>query len=104
MKEYYTSKCKEYNKNTKQLWQMINSIVSKTKHTGRIIPFITIDGAKTYDPKKIADEFGSFYANLGADLAKKIPNSQKSVNDYVAKIPRTLNSLVIKKIEYPEVE
>ena len=104
MKECYTAKCKEHNKNTKQLWQMINSIVSKTKHTGRIIPFITINGVKTYDPKKIADEFGNFYSNMGADLAMKILKSQKSVNDYVTQIPRTLNSLVIKKIEYPEVK
>ena len=53
---------------------------------------------KMYDLKKMVDEFGSFYANMGADLAKKIPNSQKSVNNYVTKIPRTLNSLVIKKM------
>ena len=42
MEEYYTTKCKEYIKNNKQLWQVINSIVGKSKHTGRIIPFITI--------------------------------------------------------------
>ena len=62
-----------------------NNIVDKTKHTGRVIPYTTIDGVKTYDTKRIADEFGSFYVNMGANLAKQIPNSKKHVNEYITK-------------------
>ena len=52
MKEYYKTKYMEYSKNTRKLWQVINNIVGKTKHTGRVIPFITIDSVKTYDANK----------------------------------------------------
>ena len=56
--EYYATKCREYGKNTKQLWKMINGIIGKRKHSGSIISHITINGVKTYDTKKIANEFG----------------------------------------------
>ena len=55
--EYYATKCREYGKNTKQLWKMINGIIGKRKHSGSIISYITINGVKTYDTKKIANEF-----------------------------------------------
>ena len=97
-------KCKEYKKNTKRLWQVINSIVGKTKHSGRIIPFITIEGVRTYDSRKIADEFGCFYANIGANSAKRIPESRKGVHEYISRIPWTLNSLAVSKVGYTEIE
>ena len=56
-------------------------------HTGRVIPYITINGIKNYDQKIIANEFKSFYANLGSNLAKKIQTSEISVDQYISKIP-----------------
>ena len=47
---YHKTKCTDYKNITRKLWQLINSAISKTKHTGSIIPDITIDGLKTYDP------------------------------------------------------
>ena len=68
--ECYSSKCKEYGRNTKQLWRLINGIITKKKHTGNVIPFISIKGIKTYNPHKIANEFGRYYASMGAELAR----------------------------------
>ena len=64
-------------KNTKQLWKMINGIIGKRKHSGSIISYITINGVKTYDTKKIANDFGRYYATMGADLAIKNTGEQK---------------------------
>ena len=64
MKNYYATKCTEYRDNTRKLWQVINQTIGKTKHRS-IIPFISIEGIKTYDAKRISNEFGKFYANLG---------------------------------------
>ena len=102
--EYYASKCKEYGKNTKQLWKLINGVICKKKHSGSIIPFITINRIKTYDPRKIADEFGHFYATMGSELAGKIPESRKKIHDYISDIPRTLNSLVVANIKHTDIE
>ena len=65
MKKYYATKCMEYRDNTMKLWQVINQTIGKTKNSGSIIPFISIEGIKTYDAKRISNEFGKFYANLG---------------------------------------
>ena len=102
--EYYATKCREYGKNTKQLWKMINDTICKRKHSGSIISYITINGVKTYDANKIANEFGQYYATMGADLARKIPESKKKVQEYVHFIPRTLNSLAVGRVEYTDIE
>ena len=104
MTTYYTSKCKEYEKNSKRLWQVINGIVGKMKHSGTIIPFITINGVKNYDHKKMTNEFGSFYVNLGLNLASKILASETSVDQYISTIPRTLMSLAAKATTMTETE
>ena len=102
--EYYASKCKEYGKNTKQLWKLINGVICKKKHSGSIRPYITVNGIKTYDPKKIANEFGHFYATMGSELARKIPKNRRNIHDYVSDIPRTLNSLVVGNIKHTDIE
>ena len=87
MKQYYFTKCTEYRDNTTKLWQVINQTIGKTKNSGSIIPFITIEGIKTYDAKRISNEFGKFYANLGRNLASQISPGIRRVDDYLTNIP-----------------
>ena len=81
----------------------MNCIVGKSKHTERIIPYITTEGIKTYD-KRIADEFSHFCVNMASNLANKILESRKNVQEYISDIPHTLNSLAVGKIGYIEIE
>ena len=104
MKNYYATNCMEYRDNTIKLWQVINQTIGKTKNSGSIIPFISIEGIKTYDAKRISNEFGKFYANLGQNLASQISPGIRSVDDYLANIPRTLNSIVLKPTTQLEIE
>ena len=87
MKKYYATKCTEYRDNTTKLWQVINQTIGKTKNSGSIIPFITIEGIKTYDVKRISNEFSKFYANLGRNLASQISPGIRRVDDYLTNIP-----------------
>ena len=66
---------------------MINRVIGKVKHTSSIIPHITIDGLKIYNPKKIANEFGRFYSSLGEKLASKIVTRNTDIDTYLSKIP-----------------
>ena len=102
--DYYNVKCKECSTNTRLLWKLINQTVGKTKHSGSIIPYITINGLQTYQPKRIAQHFGKFYSNMGADLAATIPKGSKDINDYLQKIPRTLSSVVLTCTNVMEIE
>ena len=41
---------------------------------------------------------------MGANLAKKIPESKKRLHKYISKIPQMLNSLVVGNVGYMEIE
>ena len=75
----------------------------QTKHGGSNIPYISIDGVKTYNPKKISNAFRSFYANLGSNLAKKIQNGKTNIDEYINMIPCNLNSLVLRQTLEKEI-
>ena len=57
-----------------------------------------------YDANKITNEFSRYYATMVSDLARKILDSKRKVQEYVHDIPRTLNSLVVGRVEYTDIE
>ena len=59
---------------------------------------------KTSNPEKIANEFSKFYSTLGNNLALQISCGPQSAEHYVNKIPRNLNSLVMRSITMQEIE
>ena len=82
---------------------MINQIISRQKHRGSLIQCISIDGMKTYDPQTISNAFGSFYANLGSNLAKQIKPGKTEISEYINAIPHTLNSLALTPMNQQEI-
>ena len=101
---YYQNKAKEFANDTKKLWDLLNQVIGKTKNKGCIIPYITIDGLKTYTPSKIANEFGKYYATVGEIMACKIGKGQHDIDHYITKIPRNLSSLVFRFTNVVEIE
>ena len=101
---YYKKKIQESKTNTKKLWKVINNITGKHKHSGSIIPYITVDGAHKYNPDVIANEFGKFYSQLGSTLDSQIKRSTKPIEEYLSKIPRTLQSLALHSASASEIE
>ena len=78
-------------------------MISRQKHSGSLISFISIDGIKTYDPQTISNAFGSFFANLGSNLAKQIKPGKTEINEYINAIPCTLNSLALTPTNQQEI-
>ena len=101
---YYSNKSKEYKNNTKNLWQLINSQLGKCKHKGSIIPYISVGGIRTNDPKAIVNSFGKFYSELGMNLASTIKPSQMLISAYISNIPRNLHSIFINPTNQQEIE
>ena len=104
MKNYYTTKCIDYKDNTRKLWHVINQTIGKTKHGKSIIPYISVDGIKTYDAKRISNEFGKFYANLSQNLASKISPGRTTAQDYLTRIPHMINSMMLNPTTQSEIE
>ena len=104
MMTYHRAKCNEYKTNSQKLWQLINTKVSKTKHSGSVISHIMVDSIKIFYTKQIADQFSKFYSNLGSDLASNIRPGNRSIANYISAIPQTINSMVVHQTSQQEVE
>ena len=67
------------------------------------IAFITVNGIKHFDSKKISNEFASFFSNIGAQYSKKIPGSSHDVNTYLNKIKQNEKSIFLSPCSQPEI-
>ena len=104
MKDYYDDRAKQYKDNTRHLWQLLNQTIGKCKNKGSIIPYITVDGVRTYTPKKIAENFGKFYSTVRQNLSATIPAGEKNIDHYLSQIPRSGKSVVMRHTNQSEVE
>ena len=93
--QYYTNKIKENMENTKKMWSTINEILKKQKHKGSIITHININGVKTYDSHKIANEFGKHYSSIGPNLACSIGKGIKQISHYLDQIPANQHNMMM---------
>ena len=92
---YYTNKLKENMENTKKMWRIINEILKKQKYKGAIITHININGVKTYDTRKIANEFGKHYSSIGSNLASSIENGINRASYYLDQIPTNHHNMMM---------
>ena len=72
-KSYYLQKLQSVKDNLAKTWKILNSIASRSKPQGRIIDEIVCNNSIISDPDLIANKFNNFFANVGPELAKKIP-------------------------------
>ena len=102
--DYYRMKCTEFQRNAWKLWSLINNTIKKVKNRGSIIPYITVNGLRQYNPIKIANGFGDFYASLRHNLASKIIPGTTSLSTYLDTIPRSVNSMIVQPTTVPEID
>ena len=83
-KSYYDDKFKRYITNMKKTWTTINEILSKSNNKKEFPSYFTMKDKKISDKQDIANQFNTFFANIGPDLSKKIPRHQdKSMESYL---------------------
>ena len=63
-----------------------------------------MDGVKQFTPSKIANEFGSHYANVGKNLASKISKGQRDIQSFLYQITQTPDSVVLHGMTQIEIE
>ena len=82
--EYYGELFEEYKNDIKNTWKNISSLISKSSKSE--IRQITVNGTKIKEKQKMADEFNSFFANIGNKLASTIDtHNKKPYNSYLTK-------------------
>ncbi len=83
-KLYYEKKFDQIKGNIKNTWKAINSIVNIKKTKKQSLSSIKVNNEIISDPKLMANQFNDFFRNVGPNLAKNIPNSNKSFQDFLS--------------------
>ena len=81
---YYQEKFRNFEKDIKNTWKTINSIISNKKESSNACEKFHIDNDIIDDPKEIANKFNYFFQNIGPKLASTIQLPQnKSFQTYL---------------------
>ena len=80
---HFSNRIEKANANTNATWKIIKDILGK-KTESPPNDNITINGTKILDPRLYANNFNSFFTNIGPELASKIDRSHTHFTDYLS--------------------
>ena len=99
--QHYDNLLKENKNNLKSSWRIMKEIISKNKSTSPCSRFYINDSANiSNDKKEIAENFNSFFINVGPNLAKKISPTSQSPTSFMT---RNCNSMVVLPVNQSEL-
>ena len=81
--KYYNDKFKEFSKDSKKTWQTINEILGRKKGFNDIPQRFVSNDKILSGSLEIAEGFNEFFVNIGPNLAKSIPLSNKHFYEYL---------------------
>ena len=81
-KNFYFDKLRLFRGNVRQTWKVIGSVLNQKKMSEMSESF-KIDGINVTCASTIVEKFNEYFANIGCNLAAKIPNSLTSFKDYL---------------------
>ena len=99
--KYYRDKIEEHFYNSRKLWTTLNILIGKCNDKSCISDSFIIDGMSSSDPDKISNGFCNYFANVGKNLASKIPNVNKSATSFISN--NVQNSLFLSPTDKVEI-
>ena len=102
-KAYYTSKCVEFKRNTKKLWQLINNISGKVNNKTELVECLSINNIDHYDANSITNEFGKHFSTVGKKFAEAIPTPVKPSMSFIEKIILNEKSMFLYEVTESEI-
>ena len=86
-KDYYLKQILNFKNDSKKLWQLLNSVVGKTRNKLDLPDKIKdANDVLVHGSAAIANTFCKFFAGIGPKLANEIPQSSKPFTDYMSQI------------------
>ena len=85
------------------MWGLINEISGKKNDKTGVLDYLTIDGVKDYNAKRICNRFAKYFASVGENFAAKIPTASKSAHDYLKLLQTSQASLFLYPTDVKEV-
>ena len=81
---YYANQLETYRNDIKNTWKTINGIIHKRKINKAFPEFFISNNEKIRDTQTIADNFNSYFANIGSCLSSSINyDGQKTINNFL---------------------
>ena len=80
---YYSSKFRQYYKDTKKTWTLLRHIIGKSNDVTSVGSF-DINGVHVSDNQIIANSFNTFFSSIGDSVANSIPYVNKNFKSYLS--------------------
>ena len=87
-RKYYQDQITAHKSNLKKSWAIIKQVINKKKSTNKLNIQLRTNDKIITDLYQIANQFNSYFVNIGSNLDDKIPKTNKNPIDY---IPRNYN-------------
>ena len=100
-KDYYDTLLRNNINNIKNSWRIIKDIINKKK-SETVCSRFYVNNDVTTDKKIIADNFNSFFVNVGSNLAKNIPSDPRSPTTFIKE--RNGFSIYLRSVLQDEVQ
>ena len=97
--EYYTRKIEENQNNLKNTWKLLKQVVNKGGKSSSIDK-LKIKETEIVDKQKISEEMNNYFASIGINLARNIPDGTTNPTDFVKQSNSTFK---FKRIESTQV-
>ncbi len=92
-KIYYQNQIKACGKDGRKLWGIFREILGVKKHTKEMDYLEINENERITDKQEIANQFNTFFGNLGVNLTPSIPTTNKNFREYLP--PRIEDSIFI---------
>ena len=100
-KMYFTNKLEENRNNASSMWRVIGNLIGNKRNTTKNDHFVDDNGQNINDPREIADQFNSYFTNIGPQLAAKIDTNDGHFTQFLP--PKINKSLFFTPITNYEI-
>ena len=82
-KQYYSRLIEENKSNMKKMWQLLNTTIGKRNDKPIFPSHFTINNIHTSDKHTIAEEFNSYFSNIGHKTGQNVPVAPHTFTHYL---------------------
>ena len=102
-KSYYSKLLTEKKGDAKGIWKILNNVINKKQGHHELAKQFECNGEMIHDRTVIANEFNTFFANVGPNLAMTIPviDNGPSIHDYLGN--GNINSMFLNPVSEDEI-
>ena len=91
--QHFSSLLKKHQYNSKETWKIMKEVIGKSNILNNDFPKTLLrDKQEITEQSEIANQFNTFFTNVGSNLASKIPHSERHFSSYIQKSDNILQN------------